>query len=893
MALAPGTSLGHYDVTSLLGEGGMGQVWQATDTQLNRQVALKILPDAFADDPDRLARFTREAQILASLNHPNIAAIHGIEEAEGTRALVLELVEGPTLADRIAQGPLPLDEALPIAQQIAEALEAAHEAGVIHRDLKPANIKVKDDGTVKVLDFGLAKALEPAPDVDPSQSPTLTAAATQVGVIMGTAAYMSPEQARGKVVDRRADVWAFGAVLYEMLTGGRAFAGGDVSETLAQVIMKEVDWTTLPATTPTSLRQLLQRCLERDPRQRLRDIGEARISVAGSGTVSASLVTEAPSAAQLRVWQQPVAVASAILIAVSVTGFATWWMTRPALPPVMVERFSIALGPGQAFGGTTGRRLVSLSPDGAQLVYQANDQLFLRHLDQLEASPIPETAGAWEPFISPDGQWIGFWADGQIKKVGISGGAAVPLCEAGLPWGISWAEDDSILFGQNPQGILRVSADGGTAEVIIEAAEGELARGPQMLPGGEWVLFTLRPAGVTDWSDAQIVAESLLSGERTVVIEGGYDARFLPTGHLVYALDGTLLAAPFDVPTRQVRGGSVPLVDGVAHQSFIGTSHFAVSRSGSLAYVPDLALSELGPGSLHWVDRQGRMLSEVGPPNVFGYPRLAPDGLRVTAALSGDGVWGANSTDVWVLALEGGGDQRLTEDGISSRSSWTPNGSSVTFSTSAPGREGLFEQLADLSVESALLVRSARAAPGDWSPDGNTLVYQALSLPALQDADLWIWSRGGEPAPFLATEFSERAPRLSPGGQWVAYVSDQAGDDRVYVQPFPTGGPVVPISAGTGTEPVWARDGRTLFYRNGTQMFEVEVTAEPNLTASAPRLLFDERYATDPFQGGSQNYDVSVDGERFLMVSRSNTTDASITLVQNWFEELTERVPGP
>ena len=409
MSLSPGTRLGHYNVTALIGEGGMGHVWQATDTQLGREVALKILPDAFADDPDRLARFTREAQILASLNHPNIAAIHGIEESEGTRALVLELVEGPTLADRISQGPIPLDEALPIAKQIAEALEAAHEAGVIHRDLKPANIKVREDGTVKVLDFGLAKALDPAPDVDPSQSPTLTAAATQMGVIMGTAAYMSPEQARGKPVDKRADIWAFGAVLYEMLTGERAFAGGDVSETLALVIMKEVDWTTLPANTPASLRQLLQRCLERDPRQRLRDIGEARIGIAGSGTVPASLVTEATSAPQLRLWQRPMPVALALLVALAVGGLAVWSLVRPAPAPAgAVTRFPFILPEGDFIDPLDG---IALSPDGRTLVYAGTrdgaQQLFVRTRDQMTVRTLPGTEDASHPFFSPDGAWVG------------------------------------------------------------------------------------------------------------------------------------------------------------------------------------------------------------------------------------------------------------------------------------------------------------------------------------------------------------------------------------------------------------------------------------------------------------------------------------------------------
>ena len=445
MALEIGSRLGHYDVTALIGEGGMGQVYQATDTKLKRQVALKILPEAFSADPERLARFQREAEVLASLNHPNIAQIHGLEEADGVRALVLELVEGPTLADRIKRGPIPLDEALPIAKQIAEALEAAHEAGVIHRDLKPANIKVRDDGTVKVLDFGLAKALDPSPDTDPSQSPTLTAMATQMGVIMGTAAYMSPEQARGKPVDKRADIWAFGVVLYEMLTGSRPFQGEDVSLTLASVMKSDPNVTTLPPDVPATVRTVLRRCLEKDARQRMRDIGDVRLAMEGAFETTVS--QPAVDARSLQVWQRPVPLVFAVLVLVAVTALAVRGLTRPA-PREAVMQFSIPLGPNQSFTDT-GRHLVALSPDGTQLVYQANDQLFRRPLDQLRPTPIPGTQdGGRSPFISPDGQWIGFWAGGQLRKVAMSGGAAVTLCDADNLWGASWGDDDMILFGQ-------------------------------------------------------------------------------------------------------------------------------------------------------------------------------------------------------------------------------------------------------------------------------------------------------------------------------------------------------------------------------------------------------------------------------------------------------------
>ena len=479
MSLNPGTSLGHYDVTSLLGEGGMGQVWQATDTQLNRQVALKILPDAFADDPDRLARFKREAQILASLNHPNIAAIHGIEESEGTRALVLELVEGPTLADRISQGPIPLDEALPIARQIAEALEAAHEAGVIHRDLKPANIKVREDGTVKVLDFGLAKALDPSPDGDPSQSPTLTAAATQMGVILGTAAYMSPEQARGKTVDRRTDIWAFGCVLFEMLTGERVFQGEDVSLTLAEVMKTEPAWDALPSDSPVFVRRVLRRCMEKDPRRRLRDIGDGLAEIE-EALRAPEAERAGPREVRSRVWYRTVSVSLAVVVASALTGGLTLWVTRSdegtLRPPTrlsinLTTIDELSVGPGP---------IVATSPDGTQVVFVGRrdgvDRLYRRPLGQLEASLIPGTGGARTPFFSPDGEWVGFVADAQLKRVPVRGGPVVVVCAApGFVIGARWADDDTIVFGDLNGGLSQVVAAGGTPRPLttLDPTNGE------------------------------------------------------------------------------------------------------------------------------------------------------------------------------------------------------------------------------------------------------------------------------------------------------------------------------------------------------------------------------------------------------------------------------------
>ena len=519
-----------------------GEVYRARDTKLERDVAIKVLPEEFAKDKERLARFEREAKLLASLNHPNIASIHGFEESGDVKALVLELVEGPTLAERITQGPIPIDEAVAIAKQIAEALEAGHEAGVIHRDLKPANVKVKEDGGVKVLDYGLAKALvgdTPSGTASElSQSPTLTRHGTQVGVILGTAAYMSPEQARGKPVDRRTDIWAIGAVLFEMLTGTKPFPGDDISQTLARVIDREPDWNALPATVSPSLATYLRRCLQKDPRQRVQAIGDVRLALEGAFEITFTPQSVASEPAGSR---RSRAVAGALALSV-ITGVGVWSIMRHEPTPRPVARFSLPLPSGVSLTGMT-RHVVALSSDGTRLVYCANEQLYLRAMDQMEATPVRGTeGGARSPFFSPDGEWVGFYSRGQLKKVAVSGGAPVTLCDRGVLSGARWGADDTIVFGQRGAGIMRVSADGGTPEVLIplEGTE-EVGHGPQVLPGEKAVLFTLGDG--RNWDDAQIVVHSLETGERKVLIEGGRDARYVPTGHLVYVLVSLWLCA--------------------------------------------------------------------------------------------------------------------------------------------------------------------------------------------------------------------------------------------------------------------------------------------------------------------------------------------------------------
>ena len=560
MALTVGSRLGHYDVTALIGEGGMGQVYQATDTKLNRQVALKILPEAFATDPDRLARFQREAQVLASLNHPNIAAIHGLEDSEGTKALVLELVEGPTLADRIGQGAIPLEETLPIAKQIAEALEAAHEAGVIHRDLKPANIKVRDDGTVKVLDFGLAKALDTTPQGDPSQSPTLTAAATQMGVIMGTAAYMSPEQARGKTVDKRADIWAFGVVLLEMLTARKVFEGEDVSMTLSSVLQREPDWSHLPSSVSPSLSVFLNRCLEKDPKQRVPDIAAMRLAMEGAFETTATVPIAPGEVPRLRFWQRAAPAALAVLGLVGATAVAVWSGTRPTVTQ-RATYLELAL---PAATSATGAFVngIAISADGRRILVDTGTGPFtLYTLDQPGGGvALAGTEGATHPMLSPDGASIAYVANNALVRRLVSGGTPerITTPDAVDLFGVSWTSDDRILFVPTWQrNILVVHAAPGSEPMSfleIDASIGEVAQTePQLLPDGR-VLYS-------GWDDSWFVAiADPESGDRTVLFRNGYAGRYVLTGHVVYAQGHYLFARTLDLDTLEV-GEPVQLLD--------------------------------------------------------------------------------------------------------------------------------------------------------------------------------------------------------------------------------------------------------------------------------------------------------------------------------------------
>ena len=899
-----GTTISHYKVLEKIGEGGMGVVYRATDTKLNRDVALKILPEQFASDSQRMARFQREAEVLASLDHPNIGQIYGIEEAGQTKALVLQLIEGPTLADKIAQGLIPVEEALKIALQMAEGLEAAHEKGVIHRDLKPANIKITPEGQVKILDFGLAKALEGVtpPDANLSQSPTLTAAATQAGVILGTAAYMSPEQAKGQAVDKRSDIFAFGALLYEMLTGKRAFAGGDVSDTVAAVLRLEADWKALPKDVPPVLANFLRLCMHKEPRQRIHDVADVRLALEGVFEVSAAQVNATsmvPVPRPRSVWQRAAPLLVTAVLAAALGGVAVWRLMPAgthALQPV--TRFTLGPAGVGPQGGGAGRHVVVFSPQGTHLVYWAKNQLYLHSIDQLdEAIPIRGTEGAREPFFSPDGQQVGFYSQGQLKRVSVSGGAPVTLGDAINPHGTSWGADGMIRYGQGPQGIWQVPAAGGTPEQLIGVEEGEKAHGPQLLPGGEWMLLTILPSGVGSWDQAHIVMQSLETGERIVLIEGGRDARYLSTGHLVYGLNAVLLAVPFDVGERRVTGGPAPLVEGVMDADIrTGAMHFSVSAHGSLVYLQGTSGENR---MLLWMDREGREEPLPVDPLEYAYPRVSPDGTGIAVNISSSG-----ALDVYVYELARDALTQLTFDPAGARYAlWTPDSRRVVFYSSRDGG-GLFSKAVDgTGMVERLTTSTAVQVPYSWSADGRTLVFEQTSSNP-NESDVYVLSLDGEPTttPLLQASAGEREPVVSPHGQWVAYTLWEGGRTDVYVRPYPN---VEDgrwrVSTDGGISPLWSPDGRQLFFISQGQAMAVPVETDPTFRPGTPKVMFDlPRYYRSGRSRMYREWDIAPDGERFLLVNPgevevtdAGTTEPQMIVVQNWFEELKERVPVP
>ena len=904
MALTIGARLGVYEVTAAIGEGGMGEVYRAHDTTLHRDVAIKVLPDAFANDPERLARFQREAEVLASLNHPNIAQIHGLEQSDGVRALVLELVEGPTLADRIAQGAIPLDEALPIAKQIAEGLEAAHETGVIHRDLKPANIKVTPDGVVKILDFGLAKALEPdRTEADIATSPTMTAAATRAGIIMGTAAYMSPEQAGGKPVDKRSDIWAFGVVLFEVLTGQAPFTGETVSHVLAKVLEREPQWESLPDTTSPTLVKLLRRCLKKDPKQRVRDIGDVRLAMQGAFETAGARATSVTGPTQVALWQRPAFTLGSLILALVMGGLAVWSLTRSAdVTPARLGRFTLTSPASDPVNISNNHQDLALSPDGTKVVYRAqrvdHAPLTVRAVDQLTGTPLDATGApdAYNPFVSPDGAWVGFnnVRSRTLQKVSILGGPAVTICDIDSPrlHGASWVGDDAIIFGTDtPSGLWRVPAGGGTPEEITRVGPeaGEVNHGwPAVLPSGRAALFTIL---TDDLDTAQVALADLETGEHRVLLSGGHAPRYASTGHLVYAAAGALRAVGFDVDSLRVRGNPVPVVEDVGTKR-TGAANFDLAEDGSLVYIPRATTGGTGARrTLVWVDRRGNEEPLAAEPRAYLHPRIAPDGTRVALDLRDE------EDDIWIWDLARETLTRLTFAPEPDRNpAWTTDGQRVAFDSRPEGvGSAVFWRSADGTGTAERLTDGLNYQnPNDFTPDGNQLVIREFHPDT--GTDLGVVTLHGERSsePLLATEFSEHNGDVSPDGRWLAYQSNASGQFEVYVRPFPNvDAGRWQVSPGGGVEPLWGPDGRELFYRvQSGGVFAVTVETNPSFSVGNPEVEIEGDY----FRAIGRNYDISPDGKRFLLIREGeqdadSASSAQLVLVQNWFQELKRLVP--
>jgi serine/threonine-protein kinase len=918
MALRPGSRVGPYEIVSAVGAGGMGEVYRARDTRLKRDVALKVLPDAVAQDPDRLARFRREAQLLASLNHPNIAAIYGLDEG----ALVLELVEGSTLAELTAAGPLPVSEALAIARQICHALEAAHDQGIVHRDLKPSNVKVRPDGSVKVLDFGLAKALVPddvwrvggVPAVAdaPSRAATSTSPpmVTGVGMVLGTAAYMSPEQARGLEVDRRSDIWAFGCVLYEMFTGRRAFGGDDVAETLSRVLQREPDLAALSPQAPPVVQRLLTQCLQKDRGRRLSQIAVASFQLEDALSTSpiaarAGRTAAGPAAGTTRR-------VAAAATAGALVGAGVLWIAVSRTPTVStsVTRLQMSLTPADEIGGLDGRptrQAFALSPDGRALVFSAVQEnkrsLFVRRLDQDAAAALAGTENAVQPFFSPDGQWVGYLAAGEIRKMPVAGGPPVVLASEATVFGASWGDDDRIVFARGLGGLQEVPAGGGAvAELTAPARERQEVshRLPHVLPGADAVLYTVTRNRFPRWDQTQVWLYARSTRTSRLLIEGGADARYVASGHLVFVREGVLLAVPFDLRRLEVTGSPVGVLSGVMQAAYAagqandtGAMQASVSASGTLAYLAG-GVSAPEEYAVVQVDRAGRPTTLPIPPQPFRTLRRSPRGDRL--ALSSIG----RDRAVWIYDFARQTFSKLAAAGRAGVPIWTPDGERVTYVAGANGPDSLGWLRADGGGQPEVLVTSERnLVPATWTPDGRHLLYYVIpGRPTMFVHDRM--NPGGAPSPVVGPLSRAGGADVSPDGRWVAYHSIESGQNEVYVDAYPGPGPRFQVSTGGGGSPVWRGDGRELFYVQSTNseqalvagsvdvaIMAVTVTTGPTLKFGQPRRLFAGRYSMN---GPARGYDVTVDGEGFLLFAprpRAADVVASINVVQDWTTELT------
>ena len=905
-----GRRIGTFEMRSLLGRGGMGEVYRAHDFKLGRDVAIKVLPLAFTAEPSRVASLEREARVVASLNHPHIAAIHGLEESEGVRGLVLELVEGQTLAQKLVEAAesstpgLRLKEALNIARQIADALEAAHEKGITHRDLKPGNVKVTPDGVVKLLDFGIAKVVTgDGPGLDFTRSQTVTAA-TRGGLVAGTVGYMSPEQARGKVVDKRTDIWAFGCVLFEMLSGTMAFEGDTVTDTIAAILERDPDWSTLPADTPRAVRRLMQRCLEKDPKKRLRDIGDARVEIdqiiqSPNEDIDADIAVH-----QSRTWRRRarLAIAGGAVAALSAGGFAVFAFSRDTAPAAdsRVVRMTVDLPENQRIGPEFNSK-VALSPDGTHLAFTpVPGPVYIRRLDGLENQPLEITKSVGfrgAPLFSPDGTSISFiegnsifaWAR-PFLKASLAGGAPTRLFDYDSFHRGDWAPDGWIYWTSSYQGgIVRIRDSGGPIEPVTEldVKKGERShRFADLLPGGRALIYTAAFEGISSYNDARIELWDLTTRQKKTLIEGGTSAVYSPSGHVVYARQGKLFAAPFDLKRQEVTGPPFEVLGGVMMSGNTGAAHFSLSDRGDLAYVPGAA--DGGNRTLVWVDRSGKADPLPLPPASYLYPRISPDGRSLAVEIEGP------SHDFYFYDFARTVLSKVTTDGMSHAPVWSPDGRQVAFRSWQAGGMTMWLMPADRSAAPTRLDPSGtRQSPVSFSPDGKFLSFDQKD-PQTRD-DVMVLPLGGDRSPVAVAQsrFMEGSGKFSPDGRWIAYSAFESGRPEIWVQAFPGPGLKLQVSNDGGTDPVWRRSGGELYYRSGNKMMAVTVTTSPTFNAGAPRLLWEGAYSRGTGSScgmpgvASSSYDVSADGERFLMIREDAPPDASrIVVVLNWAEEV-------
>lgn len=860
----------------------MGAVYRARDAKLNRDVAMKVLPQEFAGDPERMARFSREAQVLASLNHPHIASIYGLEEAGGVRALVMELVEGLTLAERIGKGALPLEDTLPIAQQIAEALEYAHERGIVHRDLKPATVKLTPEGAVKILDFGLAKAIEgEAAEKDSSTSPTLTIASTQAGVLIGTAAYMSPEQARGKRVDRRCDIWAFGCVLFEMLTGQPAFSGETVSDTLAGVIKEDPDWSRLPAGLPPRLKELLHRCLQKDARRRLQVIGDARIELENSSSNLESGEDAAlqPLPPRAHRWQRVVLWSVAGLLGGGLlTAAVLFWIYGGGASPFPAH-LNITLPSSQTL--LNNGMDLAISRDGTQVAYVATDgksaqQIWLRQLDDFTAKSVPGTEGGAAPFFSPDGQWLGFFAAHRLEKVSLAGGLPQVLCSASGDGSGTWAPDGFIYFSGDMGPLMRVRAVGGNCEQLVgtEESQGELAlHQPQMLPGGDALLLTIDKGFSAAQSSIAVV--SLKTRQRKILFSNATNPHYISAGYIVFGRAGTIWAVPFDLKRLQLTGDSAPLIEGIANNSGAMSEQFAISDNGTLVYAPG---SETEVARQVWeADRSGTARPITTDNRAYEDLALSPDGQHLAMTIEGP-MW-----NIWTFDLQRHTLTRLTFQDDNRDPIWSADGKQVVYTSLRRGQWGLYSKAADGNgTEKTLFSSSNWIFACSSSPDGKHLAF--VEQAPITSADIWLLPlEGGAASPFLQTPFTEWFAQFSPDNRWIAYESNESGCPEIYVQPASGAGGKWQISNEGGMRPVWPKGSKEIFYLTSNKLMAVPVEISPTFSAGTPHELFEENFFTS-----GHYYDASANGQHFFFIKSLNQSNGptGINAILNWTDEM-------